>query len=99
MHKRGRGQACREGCGDHTLRPSTRGRTRHPGLLAPLLAAERIVLRRPESLRRVLEGHRPVDRDAMHQPALRQYVVFDRQVLGAAIVPHEEITDAPLMPV
>ena len=35
----------------------------------------------------------------MHQSALRQVIIFDRQVLGTAIVPHEEITDAPLMTV
>ena len=48
--------------------------------------------------RHVLHRHRPIDRDTVHQAALRQVIVFDRQVLRTAIVPHEEVADAPLVP-
>ena len=33
----------------------------------------------------------------MHQSALRQIIIFDRQVLRTAIVPHEQVADAPLV--
>ncbi len=50
-------------------------------------------------LRHASHRHRPIDRDAVHQAALRQFVIFDGQVLGAAVIPHEEIADAPLVAV
>ena len=37
----------------------------------------------------LLHRHRAIDRDAMHQSALRQVIIFDRQMLRTAIVPHE----------
>jgi hypothetical protein len=33
----------------------------------------------------------------VHQPALRQVVILDRAVLRRAIVPHQQITDLPLV--
>jgi len=33
----------------------------------------------------------------VHQSALRPVIIFDRQVLRTAIVPHEQIADAPLV--
>ena len=45
------------------------------------------------------DRHRTIHGDAMHQPPQRQLIVADRQMLGHAVVPHQQVSEAPLMPV
>src|ERR1700676_1291121 len=45
------------------------------------------------------DQHRTIHGDAMHQPPQRQLIVADRQVLGHAVVPHQQVSEAPSVPV
>src|SRR5690606_17423160 len=54
------------------------------------------------SMERVMEGGRSretLDRRPVHQTAARQRVIRDGEVLRQAVVPHEQVADAPTMAV
>jgi hypothetical protein len=40
-----------------------------------------------------------MDRNPIHQAALRERVVFGGAVLGTAVIPHEDIPHLPVMPI
>src|SRR3982074_1579966 len=79
----------------------TKARRRTGGLICGprRLTYDRIRGRYRGPVARQSDRHRTIHSDAMHQPPQRKLIVTDCQMLSHAVVPHQQVSEAPLMPV